>query len=88
MGSPNASSGLVDNKFSNPDVTSVYWKSVDDSNPVLELNVESSLSVRVDNEHYSFFDTVLQYVVWLKISNPSIGGEHPLNEIFSPRTAD
>ncbi|KAF9215624.1 hypothetical protein BGZ59_000847 [Podila verticillata] len=66
LGNSNPSSGLVGNMFSNPDVTSVDWKSVDDSNPVLELNMESSPSAGAENEHCPFVDNMLQYVVWLK----------------------
>ncbi|KAF9372597.1 hypothetical protein CPC16_002338 [Podila verticillata] len=66
LGNSNPSSGLVGNMFSNPDVTSVDWKSVDDSNPVLELNMESSPLAGAENEHCPFVDNMLQYVVWLK----------------------
>lgn len=40
----------------NPDVASVNWLPYDDSNPIIELNVENSVSHNAENDIYTWLD--------------------------------
>ncbi|KAG0014674.1 hypothetical protein BGZ81_000314 [Podila clonocystis] len=51
----------------NPDVTGVNWVPYDDTNPILELNVQSSVSHNEENDVCTWADTEFLYDFWLKI---------------------
>ncbi|KAK3808425.1 MAG: Carboxylesterase [Benniella sp.] len=70
-GNPNPKVGQVGVELSNPDVTGVDWKPYDDSNPILELNVQSSMSSNLENAPCTWLDTVFQYEFWRQIPGNS-----------------
>ncbi|KAG0222910.1 Carboxylesterase family-domain-containing protein [Mortierella sp. GBAus27b] len=66
-GNPNPKAGQVGNELSNPDVAGLEWKPYDSNNPILELNVQSSMSSNLENDVCTWIDTVFLYDFWLKI---------------------
>ncbi|KAI8604309.1 Carboxylesterase [Dissophora ornata] len=66
-GNPNPQSNQQGVELTNPDVTSVNWTPYDDTNPILELNVQSSMSSNLENDVCSWIDTVFLYEFWLQI---------------------
>ncbi|KAF9581359.1 hypothetical protein BGW38_001656 [Lunasporangiospora selenospora] len=66
-GNPNPQPGQAGFESDNPDVSGVQWPGYDDSNPVLELNVQSSVSKQAENDVCSWIDTIFLYDFWLQI---------------------
>ncbi|KAF9409099.1 hypothetical protein BGZ94_002080 [Podila epigama] len=66
-GNPNPQPGVPGVEASNPDVTNVQWVPYDDTNPILELNVQSSISHQLENNVCTWADTTFLYDFWLKI---------------------
>ncbi|ORZ16673.1 Carboxylesterase family-domain-containing protein [Lobosporangium transversale] len=66
-GDPNPKPDIQGVEASNPDVTSVNWTPYDDANPILELNVKSSMSQNLENDVCSWADTTFLYDFWIKI---------------------
>lgn len=70
-GNPNPDSSVPGVESTNPDVTSVIWLPYDDSNPIIELNIESSVSHNADNDSCTWLDDVLFYDFWYQRPNNS-----------------
>ncbi|KAF9392529.1 hypothetical protein CPB97_000611 [Podila verticillata] len=70
-GNPNPDSSVPGVESTNPDVTSVIWLPYDDSNPIIELNIESSVSHNADNDSCTWLDDVLLYDFWYQRPNNS-----------------
>ncbi|KAF9207523.1 hypothetical protein BGZ49_000261 [Haplosporangium sp. Z 27] len=66
-GNPNPAAGQQGFELTNPDVTGVTWKPYDNSNPVMELNVQSAMSSNLENDVCTWLDTVFLYEFWLQI---------------------
>ncbi|KAF9437351.1 hypothetical protein BGZ76_001117 [Entomortierella beljakovae] len=66
-GNPNPKAGQAGYEISNPDVAGLDWKPYGNNNPVLELNVQSSLSTNVENDVCSWADTVFLYEFWRQV---------------------
>ncbi|KAG0343384.1 hypothetical protein BG004_005352 [Podila humilis] len=66
-GNPNAQAGVPGVESDNPDVTSVNWVPYDDTNPFLELNVQSTVSRNLENDVCTWADTEFLYDFWLQI---------------------
>ncbi|KAH7026977.1 Alpha/Beta hydrolase protein [Linnemannia elongata] len=66
-GNPNPQPGLQGVENQNPDVTGVNWKAYDDSNPVFELNVQSSMSSNLENAECTWIETVFKYSFWTEV---------------------
>ncbi|KAG0252212.1 hypothetical protein BG011_007117 [Mortierella polycephala] len=66
-GNPNPQPGLAGVELTNPDVTGLNWPPFDDSNTLLELNVESSISTHAEDDVCSWIDTVFLYDFWTRI---------------------
>ncbi|GJJ77779.1 hypothetical protein EMPS_10138 [Entomortierella parvispora] len=64
---PNPKPGQQGVELTNPDVTSVNWLPYDDTNPILELNVQSAMSTNLENAPCTWLDTVFLYEFWLQI---------------------
>ncbi|KAF8935299.1 Carboxylesterase family-domain-containing protein [Dissophora ornata] len=64
---PNPQANQQGVELTNPDVTSVNWIPYDDTNPILELNVQSSMSITVETAPCSWMDTSFPYEFWLQI---------------------
>ncbi|KAF8976383.1 hypothetical protein BGZ46_008314 [Entomortierella lignicola] len=60
-GNPNPQAHLVGVESTNPDVTGIKWPTYNDSNPIMELNVNSAVSIQADNGPCSFFDNTFLY---------------------------
>ncbi|KAG0312280.1 hypothetical protein BGZ99_009602, partial [Dissophora globulifera] len=70
-GNPNPKSGQPGVELTNPDVTGVNWLPYDDTNPILELNIQSIMSNNLENASCTWLDTVFQYEFWLQIPGNS-----------------
>ncbi|KAG0080808.1 hypothetical protein BGZ90_011233 [Linnemannia elongata] len=66
-GNPNPQPGLQGVENQNPDVTGVNWKAYDDSNPVFELNVQSSMSSNLENAECTWIENVFKYSFWTEV---------------------
>ncbi|KAF9177844.1 hypothetical protein BGZ50_008309 [Haplosporangium sp. Z 11] len=66
-GNPNPQPGLVGMELTNPDVTGLNWPPFDDSNTLMELNVQSSISKHAEDDVCSWIDTVFLYDFWTRI---------------------
>ncbi|KAG0038465.1 hypothetical protein BGZ82_000149 [Podila clonocystis] len=70
-GNPNPQAGVPGVESTNPDVTSVTWVPYDDTNPIIELNIESSVSHNAENDICTWLDDVFLYDFWYqRPSNP------------------
>ncbi|KAI1317073.1 hypothetical protein EDD11_009056 [Mortierella claussenii] len=67
IGNPNPVQGMPGFENTNPDVTGLKWEAYDDTNPILELNVQSSLSRNLENDVCNWIDTVFLYDFWIKV---------------------
>ncbi|KAF8934237.1 hypothetical protein BGZ52_005345 [Haplosporangium bisporale] len=70
-GNPNPESSVPGVESTNPDVTSVNWLPYDDSNPIIELNIESSVSHNAENDICTWLDDVFLYDFWYQRPNNS-----------------
>ncbi|KAF9395004.1 hypothetical protein CPC16_009607 [Podila verticillata] len=70
-GNPNPQTGVPGVEGTNPDVTSVNFLAYDDTNPILELNVTSSVSHNDENDVCTWTDTEFLYDFWLEIPGNS-----------------
>ncbi|KAF9312289.1 hypothetical protein BG003_006429 [Podila horticola] len=70
-GNPNPQAGVPGVEGTNPDVAGVNWVPYDDTNPILELNVQSSVSHNEENDVCTWADTEFLYDFWLKIPGNS-----------------
>ncbi|KAG0036857.1 hypothetical protein BGZ82_003548 [Podila clonocystis] len=70
-GNPNPQTGVPGVEGANPDVTGVNWVPYDDTNPILELNIQSSVSHNEENDVCTWVDTEFLYDFWLKIPGNS-----------------
>jgi len=66
-GNPNPKPGQQGVELTNADVTGLNWLPYDSSNPILELNVQSSLSTNAENDACTWIDNVFLYDFWLMI---------------------
>ena len=66
-GNPNPQPGLNGFELTNPDVTSVNWVPYDGTNPILDLNVQSAVTVNSENDICTWTDNVFLYDFWLEI---------------------
>ncbi|KAG0052509.1 hypothetical protein BGZ83_002494 [Gryganskiella cystojenkinii] len=64
---PNPKTGQQGVELTNPDVTGVNWLPYDNSNPILELNVQSAMSSNLEEAPCTWLDTVFLYEFWLQI---------------------
>ncbi|KAF9357715.1 hypothetical protein BGX26_003234 [Mortierella sp. AD094] len=55
-GNPNPQPGLVGVELTNPDVTGVQWPVYNDTNLIMELNVNSTVSINSDNDPCTWLD--------------------------------
>ncbi|KAF9154838.1 hypothetical protein BG015_011860 [Linnemannia schmuckeri] len=60
-GNPNPSADLIGVENTNPDVTGVQWIPYGDSNPILELDLESKMVLEGEQEVCAFYDSELKY---------------------------
>lgn len=67
IGNPNPTASMPGVENKNPDVTGVNWKPYDDSNPVYELNVQSSMSSNLENAECTWIETVFKYSFWTEV---------------------
>ncbi|KAF8941666.1 Carboxylesterase family-domain-containing protein [Dissophora ornata] len=68
---PNPQANQQGVESTNPDVTSVNWMPYDDTNPILELNVQSSMSINAQSAPCNWLDTVFLYEFWLEVPGNS-----------------
>ncbi|GJJ77780.1 hypothetical protein EMPS_10139 [Entomortierella parvispora] len=66
-GNPNPQPGQQGVELTNPDVTGVNWLPYDDTNPIMELNVQSAMSSNLENDACTWIDNVFLYDFWLEI---------------------
>ncbi|KAG0312978.1 hypothetical protein BGZ99_009163 [Dissophora globulifera] len=66
-GNPNPKSGQPGAELTNPDVTGVNWLPYDDTNPILELNVQSAMSSNLENDVCSWIDNTFLYDFWIQM---------------------
>lgn len=67
IGNPNPTANMPGVENKNTDVTGVNWKAYDDSNPILELNVQSSVSTNLENAECTWIETVFKYSFWTEV---------------------
>ncbi|KAF9898171.1 hypothetical protein BX616_004393, partial [Lobosporangium transversale] len=67
-GDPNPKSDLQGFEATNPDVTKVNWIPYDDTHPVLELNLKSSMSRNSEKNVCTWLETEFLFDFWLRIS--------------------
>ncbi|KAF9299917.1 hypothetical protein BGZ74_008501 [Mortierella antarctica] len=68
-GNPNPQAGVPGVESMNPDVTNVNWVPYDDTNPIIELNLESSVSHNAENDSCTWMDDVFLYDFWYQRPN-------------------
>ncbi|KAF9117264.1 hypothetical protein BGW39_002393 [Mortierella sp. 14UC] len=67
IGNPNPTASMPGHENKNPDVTGLNWKAYDDSNPFIELNVQSSMSSNLENPECTWIETVFKYSFWTEV---------------------
>ncbi|KAF9915799.1 hypothetical protein FBU30_001756, partial [Linnemannia zychae] len=67
IGNPNPTDEMPGVEKLNPDVKGLNWKPYDDSNPFIELNVQSSMSSNLENAECTWIETVFKYSFWTEV---------------------
>ncbi|KAF9106408.1 hypothetical protein BGX27_009183 [Mortierella sp. AM989] len=78
-GNPNPQPGLIGVELTNPDVTGVQWAAYNETNPIMELDVNSSMSINSDNDPCTWLDNTFQYEFVLQLPNNSTNSTGPTN---------
>ncbi|KAG0349434.1 hypothetical protein BG005_010979 [Podila minutissima] len=70
-GNPNPQPGQHGVERNNADVGGLNWPAYGDNNPIMELNVQSSVSINAENDICTWADTEFLYDFWLRIPGNS-----------------